>query len=405
MAIIKFQQFKSPIVFCCVDYTHTYTSSWTRELIKNISDYTISNIFSKRYDILQGQNEDALLQTALSEGYMFAVVFSTGTEFINGSSFYDAVENLSKTETFLAGHILDRGDAYYELHNQCYFVNLKLFNSVGQPRIGNQELGSKHQQISPQRSDNNWHDDYTPLAVSTGNDLKTYNHKCHGWNILQTAFDNNLQITVFDNKIRESKKHYYPENQQEFLKHMQWAYQKFNYCSSNFIHTENTESISVLLSSIEQIVTPASGIWWINCVSTSNPVTVVFYDYNQSALDYWKETAPLIKNVTYSFIKCDLLNQDIDLSFLDPSKPTVINLSNIFAYEGTSFFYSLEFRVFKENRIIEYLKLNFPDALINFSLRASTGFDNNVEFDTSSHIAMTSMTSIKKPTWHMGDWL
>ena len=92
MNVVKFQQFKNPIVFCFVDNTHIYSSSWACELIKNISDFTISNTFSKGYDILQGQDEDVLLRAAADYGYKSAVVFSTVTEFINGQAFYNAVE-------------------------------------------------------------------------------------------------------------------------------------------------------------------------------------------------------------------------------------------------------------------------------------------------------------------------
>lgn len=402
MNVVKFQQFKNPIVYCMVDNTHTYSNDWTRELVKNISDFTISNTFSKGYDLLQGQDEDVLLQTAVSEGYKHAVVFSTGTEFVNATSFYDSIEQLANTDIFIAGHILDRQDAYYELHSQCYFINLKEYKKLGCPLVGKQELGSKHRQEKPWRSAENYHDNYTPIWVSGGDDTAEYNHKCHGWNILSIAFNKDLTVKVFDEAIRNNKKHYYPENQQEFIKHIQWTYQRYNYCANEFIHTEHTETINFKQGEFEQCFVPASGLWWTNFISKSKPVKVVVYDYNQRALDYWKSKLPTINNVTYEFLKIDLLNELYSFENFDLELPTLINLSNIYAYEGTCSFYSLEQRLYKENQMIDTVNKSFKDVVINFSLRASTGFANLPLFD---NIKTVPINTLKKPTWHIRDWL
>jgi hypothetical protein len=400
--MVKFQQFKNPIVFCFVDNTHTYSSAWACELIKNISDFTISNTFSKGYDIIQGQDEDILLRTAADHGYKSAVVFSTGTEFINGQSFYNAVEELAKTDVFLAGHVLDRDDAYYELHRQCYFINLKVYNTLGQPLVGQQQLGEAHAQEEPNRSDDNYHDYHTPKSVNRGWGQRTYKHKCHGWNILSTAFEKDLPVMVFDEDIRNNKKHYYPENQKEFLHHVQWAYKRFNFCSNEFIHTANTEQMNFSQGEFEQCVVPASGDWWINVISKTKPVKVIMYDYNQKSLDYWKSHVPLLDNVTYDFVKIDLLTEQYNFDDLDSNLPTLINLSNIYAYEGTSFFYSLDHRLHKENEMIHAIQHKFSNAVINFSLRACTGFTNMPLYDG---IKFVEINTLQKPTWHSKDWL
>lgn len=402
MNVVKFQNSNNPIVFCMVDNTHTYTSEWSRELIKNISDFTISNTFSKGYNILQGQDEDTLLQMACAEQYQAAVVFSTGTEFINGDNFYNEIEKLHSLKVFIAGHILDRGDAYYELHHQCYYVNLNLYQLLGRPEIGKQQLGYRHRQCAPWRSVENWHDDYTPKTISAGDQIKDYNHMCHGWNILKEAFDQDLPVVVFDDNIRNNKKHYYPENQQEFTNHIQWAYQRFNYCSTEFVHTDHTENINFKNQVFEQFFVPASGTWWHSMVNKSKPVTIVFYDYNQKALDYWKIQKPNIPNANYVFLKIDLLTDVYQFEHFDGAMPTLINLSNIYAYEATSFLYSLEQRLFKENTMIKTIKNYFTSATINFSLRASTGFiDSNLCHDIST----TDIQRLVKPTWHCKDWL
>ena len=364
------------IVFCFVDNTRHYEGN-IRSLMKNQADGTLANIYNKGYTVYQWVDEDALLRYATSKGHKWAVVFSTGTEFINGTKFFDALTQLTSKEFFIAGHVLDRGDAFYELHHQCYVVNLDKYKKLDYPKIGKQELGSNHIHIIPKRSKENIHDDYTPTWVQYGEHTREeYQHKCYGWNILSTAFDNKETVLVFDDNIRDNKIHFYPESPVDFNKQLSWAYYRLNYCQKDFVHTENTEVTHLPVKQYSQIVTPASGVWFEDYV-TDNAV-VIMYDYNQTALDYWKEHAPKIKNVTYKFVLCDLLttgklDEHIDLNITN----TLVHLSNIFNYEGTNFFYSLDYRRYKENELLDRLK----NVEVYFNLRASI-------FDTV-------------PTWHI----
>jgi hypothetical protein len=403
--IIEFPSSNQEIVFCFIDYTNQYSSQWTKQLIINQSDFTITNLIIKGYTVLQGLSEDIILREA-SKKFNHAVVFTTGTEFINGLSFFQLVEEFIKTDYFIAGHILDRKEAYYELHHQCYIINLEIYKNLNYPKIGKQNLGESHEQIVPNRSLINHHDDYTPISVSNGKELKKYHHKCHGWNILSLAFSQNLPIIIFNDDFRKNKKYYYPENQKEFIKHCDWIYQRERACSSTFVHTENTECSNFQgdLTNIEQIFTPASGTWWTSYIK--NQGEVIFYDYNDSSLNYWKNNAPVLNGVTYKFCKIDLLLGSFNITdYLDISKSTLINLSNIFAYEGTTFLTSLEKRLYQENLILTNIKENIPDSWIGFSSRSSTGFVKNKTFSKAIDIDIHNIEELRKPTWHInGDW-
>lgn len=393
---------RSKIVYIIVDRIYAYQSDWTKELIKNISDFTISSVWSKNYDVIVGLDEDELLSFAAEQGYDFAVVLSTGTEFINGDSFFQAVENLTATDFFIAGHILDRKEAYYELHHQCYVINLEKFDQLGRPEVGRELLGHQHRQLIPQRSHENIHDDYTPIWVSSSNERKDYQHKLHGWNILGLAFDRNEKIIVFDDRFRNNKKYYYPENQQEFLKHIQWAYTRERYCSDEFIHTENTEYVDVVEKDFECIITPASGSWFVPFISDDLPVKVIYYDYNQKSLDYWRNNAPRIKNITYEFVRIDLLGMsDYSSIFSKCSGKTLFNVSNIFCYEGTSMFSSLSYRLHKENELLK----NIPEHVYTFfNSRSCIGFAS-IEHQGRS-LNIVDINKLLKPTWHINqDWV
>lgn len=394
MNVVEFKSTNELIVFCFIDNTSRYSSAWTREIIKNIADYTISNLHGKGYSVYQSENEDLALKKVAELGYKHAVVFSTGTEFINGNNFFSEINKLIDTDFWIYGHILDRGDAYYELHHQCYLINLDRYRSLGFPEVGQVDLGNVHNQSIPDRSLENIHDDYTPLWVGPGNIENRYSHRLHGWNIISKVLNSGGTICAFNDSVRANKKYYYPEHQTEFLKHIAWAHTRYHYCADDFVHTQNTEVIESIDTDYEQIITPASGDWFKNYVGTQ-PVTVVYYDYNQKSLDYWKIYAPAIDNVTYKFVKIDLLGiydpQDL---ITDTNKKTLINLSNIFCYEGTAAFCSLEYRLQKEKEVCSKIPKNWTTTIIISSVR---GF-----IEQSPDIKITQLT---KPTWHFGgDW-
>jgi hypothetical protein len=363
------------IAVCFVDNTRLYEHG-IRELIKNQADGVLANIYAKGYTVFQWIDEDAMIKHAAHLNYDFALVLSTGTEFINGGMFFDALSELVKKDFVVAGHILDRGDAYYELHSQCYVINLAKYKILNYPRIGKMELGSNHTQYVPLRSGDNIHDNYTPTYIQSNNhDKKKYQHKCHGWNILSAALNNNEVVLVFEASARDNKKHFYPESPKDFYKELSWAYHRLNYCHNTFVHTSNTEKPPLPVKQYKQIVTPASGYWFKDYLAPD--ATVIMYDYNISSLAYWKTQFP-----SCTFVQCDLLSENDLLAYIDLTIPdTLINLSNIFNYEGTLFFYSLEYRKYKEASIIDKIHAMLPTATIHVSLHANM-------FDTV-------------PTWHL----
>jgi hypothetical protein len=360
----------SNIVFCVIDDIDSYANQEIKNTIRNILDFTISNLFTKGYTVLVGTDEDALLRSI--DGFDYAVVMSPGTEYINGYNFFNALNALVDRDFFLAGHILDRSkyDAYYELHHQCFVINLKKYKELGCPDIGKLELDSAHTQTEPIRSIENIHDDYTPTHIVRGSIEKQYFHKCHGWNILSIAFSKELPVIVFDESIRNNKKHYYPEVEQDFYKHKKYIDYKLEFCKSEFVHVCNTEWSTGISETYNQIVIPASGYLYLDLIDQGN---VIFYDYNQRSLDYYKENCERKENINYKFVKTNLL-EDLDLvEYLEPDLKTLVNLSNIFCYEGTAAKYSLTHRLEAQNKLVAALKDKVKNIDINFTLQADEG--------------------------------
>ena len=390
MNVIEYRHDLKSIAYCIIDNIADYKDGYTKELMKNISDYTISNLYGEGYDVFVSLDEDTMLSHVANLGYRHAVVFSTGTEFISGTSFFKEIEKICKTDFFIHGHILDRQEAYYELHHQCYLIDLEKYNILGQPLVGSQQLGTTHTQIEPSRTSENLHDDYTPLFISLGNSQTLYKHKMHGHNLISTGLMHGYQIVAFTNNIRQFKKYYYPENPTECLNQLSWAHGRYNYCMTEFVHTSHTEIFNVD-DMYDQLIITASGT---ELLKYANPdANVIVYDYNQKSLDYYKD---IIDWDNIEFVKIDLMGvSDVNAFIKYPEKKTLINLSNIFCYEGTAMFCSLKYRLHMENMLLSKLPSTWK---VLISQRSCKGF-------TDLYEGVIPINKLKIPSWHMnGDW-
>lgn len=452
-------EYKTPagsqdIVYIILDRTSKCSSDWSRELVKNLSDYVLVNILNRGFNVLQGLNEDQLLEKA-SQDYTHAVVLSTGTEFINGDEFFHEIEKLvySDKDFFIMGHIADRDDGYYELHEQCYVINLQKLKRLGFPKIGEFSYYDAHTQIAPIRSDDNIHDDYTPVWIKPGDTEKNYKHKWHGWNIIWVALKNNLPLLVFPEEFRNNKKYYYPSYESSFIPASSYLYGKYNIASQTLFYPINTEDMYDLSfqGPVRQLIIQASGLQWLDYLvkyGYDENTTVRFVDYNLLALETMMVIVKRWNGIGYqqfvtatvggraalvgkeakdwlalsvgnqdakvdlavwndikSKVKFDFKHEDLVLntglsvsSWIDNVPNTIIHLSHIFNYDPTAAFVPLKHRLYNENLLLKKIKEHVPTAHVLIG-RSCEGYTNQT-------IGAIDIKSLKCPTWHAnGDWL
>lgn len=432
----------SDIVYIFLDRISQCQTKWTAELMRNMSDYVLSKILGHGFNIIQGLDEDAMLQEAAKE-YTHAVVLSTGTEFINGDEFFHEVEKevYSGKEFFIWGHIPDRDDGYYELHEQCYIINLKTYKELGCPVIGKFEYYSAHTQIAPRRSEENIHDDYTPIWVTSGDTERQYKHKWHGWNILSIAFANNKFVKPFANRFRKNKRYYYPNYEPAFLNACTYLYGKNQIATQTLFYPYNTETVvdSQVQGPLKQLIIQASGLQFIDYLvkyGYDKNTVVRFVDFNLFALDCmsaitqgwsgenYMEFINRYVDLRYGFVgasqkknwltltgqeqiidsniwndirqtvKFEFRHEDLVLNkglevkeWLDELPNTIVHLSHIFNYDPSSPFVPLRHRIYNENLLLEKIKKHNPLACIVLVTRIADLYKDNM------------------PTWHMdGEW-
>lgn len=430
------------IVFIFLDRISQCQTKWTAELVRNLSDYVLSKINAAGFNVIQGIDEDAMLREAAKE-YTHAVVLSTGTEFINGDAFFQEVvkEVYGPKDFFIWGHIPDRDDGYYELHEQCYIINLKTYKELGCPVVGKFEYYSPHTQIAPRRSDENIHDDYTPIWVVYGDTEKKYKHKWHGWNILSVAFANKKFVKPFADRFRNNKRYYYPNYEPAFINACSYLYGKNEVAAQTLFYPYNTEIVKAADCNgpIRQLVIQASGLQFVEYLTTygfDNTTVVRFVDYNLFALEcmhaitqHWngenyldfvnshvdtsynfikssqrpnwitltgaeQKVDPDVWNKIKSTVKFEFSHENLVLnkglsvsSWLDNVPNTIVHLSHIFNYDPEAAFVPLRHRAYSEKLLLSKIKQHNPTATI-------------IMLDKAQDIYKDVL-----PSWHMdGEW-
>ena len=428
------------IVYIFLDRTHNCQTTWTAELMKNLSDFVLSKIVDSGFNVIQGIDEDAMLREAAKD-YTHAVVLSTGTEFINGDEFFNEVELevYSNRDFFLIGHIPDRDDGYYELHDQCYIINLETYKELGEPIVGEFAYYSEHTQIEPRRSSENIHDDYTPIWVAGGDTPRKYKHKWHGWNIISVALANKKHVKVIMDRFRNNKMYYYPNYEPAFIPKSSYLYGKYSVASQALFYPYNTEQFVAVdfKGPVQQLVIQASGLQWYEYLlyyGYNENTTVKFVDYNLFALecmqyivnnwtadsdyitfvkDYINSRKSMLSsggdhmitmtgssqtvdarmwNDMISKVKFEFHHQDLVLNtalpvntWVDNVPSTIIHLSHIFNYDPVAPFVPLKHRIYNERLLLDKLKKHVPDATLIMIGNVSD--------------------KLQRPTWHTnGDW-
>lgn len=399
----KGKEQRNDLCVCIVDDTDQY-KPWMRELVKNTADYTITNVTGFGYDVYVGRNEYQLLQQVTGL-YKKAVVISAGTEFINGRSFFDNLPD----DFFILGHILDMGDSYYGLHYQCYVINLEMYSKLGCPDPGDNEMLSQHTQTIPNRSNENIHDDYTPLWIKKGNRKTVYKNKFHGWRIISAGLEANLEICAFDATLRNSKHYLYRD-----VDTSDWIYKRYNYCLANHVFEHGTGDISFPRPydcKITHLIHPAAGMIWLDKLNVhgyDSSTKVTFFDYNEAALDLMYERTKKI-SLNFDFVHLDVIAEPEKIKNLindveyDPLG-LVIHMSNIFAYEGTASLMPLTYRVAQENKLIKTVQELAPNCVLEFDQRAAEGFVPwKAESGLAKDLQLTDLSTVALPSWHTYD--
>ena len=273
----------------------------------------------------EADNIDDLLKKAHAAGFKKMVVFKQGTvlrQFIQEfPTFYEATKNVP-----FVGHILDQQDSYYTIHPQAFIIDLAWWESVGFPEWGQQDrhsLEESFETIEPIRSNENWHDEYTPHWIAPSKKLRTYKRKLGGWNIVKALMEDGQHIISWNKEIREEKHYSYPEVVHDGPRHLPGVTDQLMLDIFFIANTELPPPLDIWLNHKKQLeptwdgnfnrlVVPAAGLSpliYAFTLGMPKGSKIYVYDISKFALDLTKRIIEEWNGSNYSGFAKDLMKE------------------------------------------------------------------------------------------------
>ena len=253
------------IAFGVLDNSKRSKNETIKNVSKNAMEFWIEQLCKqfKNNDMVKIHSDaDKLLEWASENNFNYLVVSSLGTTYKKkGHSWWKELENFFKNDPDFAiiGHILDRKEKFYELHEQTFVVNINWWKKVEKPNLGDRQSTTKSLP-NVIRSDENHHDDYTPLWIKKGIGNKKYSQLQFGWNIITKALQSGYTIESFNERLRVSKHYFYPETKFESMKHTYLVHKQLQSHVHFIANTEDTYKVNKdITGSFDTVVCTAGG--------------------------------------------------------------------------------------------------------------------------------------------------
>jgi len=255
--------------------------------------------------IISKDDVGSILREAVDNNFDYCVVQSAGCQIRNMSFHEDLLEFISENNFGVAGHPLWWDDGrWLELHKQFFIVNLKAYKEIGCPDFG---PGTRKKTPVPalERSEENFHHDYTPLWVKPTGKHASYNELPQGWMLLSAMFDGGHSVITLSEKIRLGKFYIYPDHEtRQFVNSINTltTYPDQNWNQNKWIEDcklvkdqiwlFNSEYMGIPNTSVYDIaVSTASGFKIFDLFKTprlADNAKIIIYDFNPKSLDWYK---------------------------------------------------------------------------------------------------------------------
>ncbi len=284
-----------------------------RHAIKNFDMYLrfkgMTLFYLKRInrdvDIISADTIEEILIKSLEQGFDYCVIQSAGCILKSFEYDREIAEFISSNKFGVAGHPLYWPTRWLELHPQFFIVNLKAWEEVGKPEFGEWEYAPQMLPVV-ERSQENFHDDYTPLWVKPTGEKALQGKAGQGWKLLSAMFENNWPVITLSEKIRFNKFYHYPESDthqyEESIKSLSsYPGQNWNQAKSvndaravkDQIWLFNSEPMRIRNPGIFNIVVnTASGFKIFDLLKhqkVSDNAKFIIYDFNPKSLDWYRQ--------------------------------------------------------------------------------------------------------------------
>ena len=302
------------------DLSFYWTKTTGDTLVNEIADLSIS-ISSCA---ISSPNINTIISQSKTEDVDFLLIVPSGTLFLNPTLTAKGLYEFVKQEPVLAGHIIDHSkkntalQSFFGLHEQCVMLSKTLINDIVNDNFQITESFDYTDQSWPiiERSDENMHDDYTPLWIKklttdVVNISKTNSEFCLFHDLIKFAINKNYTIHNLPNNLRNSRAYSYqltnpselealvnkPLSEINKLENVVQGHKEFLVKWKSLLNAEqgfwayNTEPVSAENVNVDCFVAVASGIipWvYLSNFKLAPGSNIYFIDVNTHCLDFQK---------------------------------------------------------------------------------------------------------------------
>ena len=257
-------------------------------------------------DVKYFDNVDSAMDNCAN--YDIVIIQSIGN-FINRNRFFSELDNyiVNNPNFFLLAFTLDweseKGTGWIECHNQMMVVNTKSWNQLGKPKFGGWETVTE-ELPNYSRSEENFHDKYTPYWIKGEPGSSTHTRTTQGWNFIKTALAAGYKIDNFTEEMRLCRLFIYPEHEFDKLynafllkdsstvnnpNQKKWIKSMLNAPPGIWIFNSEYYRFSIDMKNVETYIGPAAGFKYLDFLNYNKTGKFIFYDYHEGSLNWIKK--------------------------------------------------------------------------------------------------------------------
>jgi hypothetical protein len=238
----------------------TVDNEFVRERLEDITNFYYNQ---PGWRVINTRNIDRTLrQISQTAGAEYVVVNALG-HFLRHGSHTELVDVARSQSAPLVAHLIDR-NGYYSFDSQYFCLNMAAYRQAGEPSLMPQP-GLTFDSVVVDRSQEDFHDNYTPHWIAPGQGQTTYAPGVmeFGSNLVRALLEAGDRLVNIPQTIRDRKHYLYPDSN---MTEIEAFFRDYNYQTDNIVLKKYFDAIrnyfldedrSIYLLSTEPVMTSA----------------------------------------------------------------------------------------------------------------------------------------------------
>ena len=258
---------------------------------------TGASVFPLRYDVVKSEELDHWMAHA-TDNIGHVIIIGSGLLINDVNRFvleiFRAIADMKNEKAMISGQIINHKNAIPYLHEQLLILDYQMWKENGRISLG-KKYDDRHFEFPGYlASEENIHDDYTPLYIESDANVKPkIGPKWWGTQLLAECINRNIKALNIPRELRETKKYAYPAAKEK------WQYEdikkdieeRLEYINKQVFFFNNEElRVRNLVFQPTRFITVSAGLkpfgiyrqFWRD----DQPADVFVVDYSAKAIEY-----------------------------------------------------------------------------------------------------------------------